>query len=109
MRRFYLSNRIQQPAAELSWSQHVELLPITNKADKRRLEQRIFGEKLSPRQIREEVRQLKQSQEASKQDKVPVMLPPPYRELPLQCFELIALITSAPHCLHHSVFVLMLQ
>jgi len=28
MRRFYLRNRIQQPAAELNWSQHVELLPV---------------------------------------------------------------------------------
>ena len=29
MRRFYLNQRIQQPAAELNWSQHVELLPVT--------------------------------------------------------------------------------
>ena len=35
MRRFYLRNRIQQPAAELNWSQHVELLPVTNKTDNR--------------------------------------------------------------------------
>ena len=41
MRRFYLSNRIRQPAAELNWSQHVELLPVTNQADKRSLEKRI--------------------------------------------------------------------
>jgi len=27
MRRFYLDNRIRQHAAELNWSQHVELLP----------------------------------------------------------------------------------
>jgi hypothetical protein len=30
MRRFYLSNRIQQPAAELNWSQNVELLPVAS-------------------------------------------------------------------------------
>jgi flagellar biosynthesis chaperone FliJ len=30
MRRFYLDNRIHQPAGELNWSQHVELLPATN-------------------------------------------------------------------------------
>jgi hypothetical protein len=47
MRRFYLGNRIQQPAAELNWSQQVELLPVANKADKQRLEQRILGEKLN--------------------------------------------------------------
>jgi len=29
MTRFYLSNRIQQPAAELNWSQYIELLPVT--------------------------------------------------------------------------------
>ena len=46
MRRFYLGNRIQPTSAELTWSQHVELLPVTNKADKQRLEQRIIGEKL---------------------------------------------------------------
>jgi len=41
MRRFYLNNRIHQPAGELNWSQHVELLPLTDKTDKRRLEQRV--------------------------------------------------------------------
>ena len=35
MRRFYLSNRIQQPAAELNWSQHVELLPVTRSTPQR--------------------------------------------------------------------------
>jgi hypothetical protein len=69
MRRFYLSNRIQQTSAELNWSQHVELLPVTNKVDKKRLDQRIVGEKLSPRQIRQEVHQLKLNDQASKQDK----------------------------------------
>ena len=29
MRRFYLDNRIRQHAAELNWSQHVELLHLT--------------------------------------------------------------------------------
>jgi len=56
MRRFYLNHRIRQPAAELNWSQHVELLPVTNQADKRSLEQRIIRNKLSRRQIRQEVR-----------------------------------------------------
>jgi len=32
MRRFYLDNRIHQAPGELNWTQHVELLPVTNKA-----------------------------------------------------------------------------
>jgi hypothetical protein len=90
MRRFYLSNRIQQPAAELSWSQHVELLPVTNKTDKRRLERRIISDNLSRRQIRQEVQQIEKCEPPPAQDKAPVMLPPPCREQPLQCFELVA-------------------
>jgi endonuclease YncB( thermonuclease family) len=90
MRRFYLSNRIQQTSAELNWSQHVELLPVTNKVDKKRLERRIISDKLSPRQIRLEVHQLKECENPPAQDKAPVMLPPPCREQPLLCFELIA-------------------
>jgi len=74
----------------LNWSQHVELLPVTNKTDKRRLERRVISDKLSPRQIRQEVRQLKASEQPPAQDKTPVILPPPCREQPLQCFELIA-------------------
>jgi endonuclease YncB( thermonuclease family) len=90
MRRFYLNNRNRPAPADLTWTQHVELLPVTNKADKRRLERRIISDKLSPRQIRLEVRQLKESEQAPAQDKTPVLLPPPCREQPLQCFELIA-------------------
>ncbi len=62
MRRFYLNNRNRPTSADLNWSQHVELLPVTNKADKRRLERRIISDNLSPRQIRQEVRQLKESE-----------------------------------------------
>ena len=52
MRRFYLNNRNRPAPADLTWTQHVELLPVTNKADKRLLERRIISDKLSPRQIR---------------------------------------------------------
>ncbi len=90
MRRFYLHHRIRQAPAELNWTQHVELLPVTNKADKRRLERRIISDKLSPRQIRQEVHQLKRNQQASQQDKTRAILPPPGREQPLQCYGLIA-------------------
>jgi len=90
MRQFYLAHKIVPAPAQLSWTQHVELLTVTNEADKQRLEQRIVRDKLSPREIRQEVRQLKKSHQASQQDKVQVILPPPGREQPLQCYGLIA-------------------
>jgi len=79
MRRFYLHHRIRQAPAELNWTQHVELLPVTNKADKRSLEQRIIRENLSPRQILQEVRQLKKSKQTLAQNKTRVVLPQPGR------------------------------
>ena len=48
MRDFYLVHKILPAAAKLSWSQHVELLPLTNKTDKRRLEKRVIREKKGP-------------------------------------------------------------
>ena len=48
MRDFYLVHKILPPAAKLSWSQHVELLPVTNKTDTRRLEKRVRREKKGP-------------------------------------------------------------
>jgi len=90
MRQFYLAHKLVPAPAQLSWTQHVELLPVTNQADKQRLEQRIISEKLSPRQIRQEVHQLKKSQQAPQQDKTPAILPPPERQQPLQCYGLIA-------------------
>ena len=91
MRRFYLRNRIQQPAAELNWSQHVELLPVTNKTDKRRLEKRVVRENLSRRQIRQEVRRLEKKMEApDSPNKTKEILRQPCRGQPLQCYGLIA-------------------
>jgi len=90
MRRFYLDNRIHQHAGELNWSQHVELLPVTSETDKRRLERRIIRDKLSRSQIRQEVHLIEKDKVPSPQDKIPVVLPEPCRERPLQCFELIA-------------------
>ncbi len=86
MRRFYLDNRIHQHAGELNWSQHVELLPVTNKTDKRRLERRIIRDKLSRSQIRQEVRLIEKDKVPSPQDKISVVLPEPGREQPLQCY-----------------------
>ncbi len=51
MRRFYLNNRNRPAPADLTWTQHVELLPVTNKADKRRLERRIISDNLSIRDL----------------------------------------------------------
>ena len=90
MRQFYLTHKILPAPAILSWTQHVELLTVTNKAHKRRLERRIISDSLSPRQIRQEVRQLKKSQQALQQDKTLAILPPPGREQSLQCYGLIA-------------------
>jgi len=36
-----LNDRNRPAPADLTWTQHVELLPVANKADKRRLERRI--------------------------------------------------------------------
>jgi len=51
MRRFYLAHPNSQPAANLTWSQHVEMMPIADVATKRRLERKIIHEKLSRRQV----------------------------------------------------------
>ena len=90
MRRFYLSDRNRQTSADLNWSQHVELLPVTSETDKRRLERRIIRDKLSRSQIRQEVRLIEKDKVPSPQDKIPVVLPEPGREPPLQCYGLIA-------------------
>jgi len=90
MRRFYLNHRIRPTSAELSWSQHVELLPVTNNVERRRLERRIISGKLSPRQIRQEVHRIEKSEPGSSQDKTRAILPAPGREQPLQCYGLIA-------------------
>jgi hypothetical protein len=41
MRRFCLLNPNPQTSADLTWSQHVELMPIKNPSARRKLEQRI--------------------------------------------------------------------
>ena len=56
MRRFYLDHPNHQPAGDLTWSQHVELMPIADGAIRRRLEHQVMREKLSRRQVRHMVR-----------------------------------------------------
>jgi endonuclease YncB( thermonuclease family) len=62
MRQFYLTHEaILQDPAKLTWSQHVELLPIKNKTRRRRLEKQILSQKLSYKQIRQVVQGVKHS------------------------------------------------
>ncbi|MBL7189727.1 MAG: hypothetical protein ISS70_25640 [Phycisphaerae bacterium] len=90
MREFYLAYSILPPAAKLSWSQHVELLPVTNKAMKQRLERQIVRENLSRRQIRQKVRWIEKKKESPAQDKSKVILPQPCRQQSLQRYGVIA-------------------
>jgi endonuclease YncB( thermonuclease family) len=60
MRQFYLTHEISQLTAKLNWTQHVELLPVKNKAMRQRLEKKIVSQKLSQTQIRQVVRELNQ-------------------------------------------------
>jgi hypothetical protein len=57
MRRFYLVYPNTQTSAHLTWSQHVELMPIQNPGVRRKLEQRIVKQNLTTHQIRQAVRQ----------------------------------------------------
>jgi hypothetical protein len=62
MRQFYLTHEeISQDPAKLTWSQHVELLPIKNKTKRRKLERQILSQKLSYGQIRQAVQEIYQS------------------------------------------------
>ena len=89
MRRFYLGNSISPAPAKLSWTQHVELLPVTNKAMKQRLEREIVCGKLSPRQIRQKVRQIETEKRTPARDETKVILAQPSRQQPLQRYGLI--------------------
>jgi len=61
MRQFYLTHKIVPTSAQLSWSQHVELLPIKSKALRQKLEEQIVSQKLSSQQIRQAVQEVNQS------------------------------------------------
>ncbi len=75
MRRFYLAHEeILQATAKLTWTQHVELLPIKKSTERRKLERLIVTKKLSQKQIRQAVQELKQSN--SKSSVIPPVLIP---------------------------------
>ena len=68
MRRFYLAHPNTQPAANLTWSQYVEMMPIADIATKRRLERQVIHEKLSRRQVRHMVRRTLQDKRSHSDD-----------------------------------------
>ena len=55
MRQFYLAHEIWPLPAKLTWTQHVELLPIKKSTERRKLERLIVTKKLSQKQIRQAV------------------------------------------------------
>jgi len=91
MRRFYLAHPNTLPAAHLSWSQHVEMMPIADVATRRRLERQIIREKLSRRQVRHIVRRtLKEkrslSHDSPQPNAKPIPIALPCERRPLQVF-----------------------
>ena len=64
MRQFYLTHKeIVQLTAQLTWTQHVELLPIKKASDRRKLEGLVLKKKWSQKQIRKAVREVTQSEQ----------------------------------------------
>ena len=51
MRQFYLANEIWPLTAKLTWTQHVELLPLKKSTERRNLERLIVTQNLSQKQI----------------------------------------------------------
>ena len=91
MRRFYLNHPNHQPAGDLTWSQHVEMMPIADAAIRQRLEHQIIREKLSRRQVRHMVRRAlkdrrSHSNDSSQPNARPVPIELPCQRRPLQVF-----------------------
>ena len=61
MRQFYLAHKIVPLTAQLTWTQHVELLPLKNKALRRKIEHKIVRQKLSQKQIMQVVHEANQA------------------------------------------------
>ena len=94
MRQFYLTREISQLTAKLNWTQHVELLPVKNKAMRQKLEQKIVNQKLSSQQIRQVVRELNQDVRESAEtppSKRPVTVRPAleYTRNPIHRYDLV--------------------
>jgi len=58
MRQFYLADEIWPVTAKLTWTQHVELLPIKKSTERRKLERLIVTKRLSKEQIRQAIHTL---------------------------------------------------
>ncbi len=84
MRRFYLKHPNRQPAADLTWSQHVELMPIADGAIRRRLEHQVMQEKLSRRQVRHMVRRTLKDRRSHSNDSPQAHIRPAPIELPCE-------------------------
>ncbi|MBF0569892.1 MAG: hypothetical protein HQL18_03865 [Candidatus Omnitrophica bacterium] len=56
MRRFYLANKILQTSGELTWSNHVQLLRVSDPKKRKTLEKRIVKEGLSNKALRQLIR-----------------------------------------------------
>ncbi len=51
-RRFYLTHKKVQPAAQLDWSQYVELLPVKDDTVRAELEREVHNKNLSKREVK---------------------------------------------------------
>jgi len=65
MRQFYLANEIWPLTAKLTWTQHVELLPLKKSTERRNLERLIVTQNLSQKQIRQAVHKLIKKDDSS--------------------------------------------
>jgi len=59
MRQFYFQNPILPATVELAWTDYVEMMPVQDKKARKHLEQRILKEGLKSREIRAEVRRIR--------------------------------------------------
>ncbi|MDD5226613.1 MAG: DUF1016 N-terminal domain-containing protein [Candidatus Omnitrophica bacterium] len=93
MRRFYFEHRIRPPAAELSWTQHVELLKIEDVKQRKTLERKAILESLKRDEIRELVRhelvraEVEENLKTVPEEKTPVELLTPPKDLTLHTYK----------------------
>ena len=71
MRSFYLLNPKQPMAAELGWSDYIELLPIKDEKTRKLLEKRVLKEGLTRKELRHLVRKIRKVPPPSESSKLP--------------------------------------
>lgn len=93
MRQFYLTHPIAPAPAQLSWTQHMELLPVKDKAARRRLENKIVRQELSLQEIRQAVHEVTQANKPPEtlaaREFVPKVAPLEYTRRPVHCYSLV--------------------